>query len=475
MLAVHCYRNLSTRGTKCANSSSSYRIFLLQDPVNNFEDDSLTIQAPPDAINERTEVLYGEQNVVNTVLQFTSKARSRIYACVDYTRPSLTIEIEELRKAFLDAKRRGIRLRYVTEITEDNVVYCKELLKMVDELRHIEGIKGNFYISETEYIAPASFHEKGKPASQIIYSNVKEIVEHQRQFVFDSFWSRAIPAEQKIKEIEEGTIHYETKVLENKEQIFNHIKSVIGNASHRSVVSSVGGMQLVYNNFFEEYKKIIDRQRAGETKGKGVRWITYIDGYSVELAKIFLNAGIQVRHLKNLTPMNFAVDDRYFYATIDKMQDGKIMQGLLTSNEPAYVEHYNSIFEELWKNAVDAVQRIKDIEAGVHLADIEVIPSSARAQELYLDIVKSASEEILWIFPTANALIRQEKIGAIQLAKEAARERNVRVRILVPANTLIEQKIQQLKEHCCSSCHPSSPSSNDIIEARYIAQMSETK
>ena len=33
--------------------------------------------------------------------------------------------------------------------------------------------------------------------------------------------------------------------------------------------------------------------------------------------------------------------------------------------------------------------RIKDIEAGVDLADIEVIPSSARAQDLYLDIVKS--------------------------------------------------------------------------------------
>jgi hypothetical protein len=31
-----------------------------------------------DAISERTEVLYGEQNVVNTVLQFTPRAKSRI-------------------------------------------------------------------------------------------------------------------------------------------------------------------------------------------------------------------------------------------------------------------------------------------------------------------------------------------------------------------------------------------------------------
>ena len=66
---------------------------------------TLTTQAPPGAINERTEVLYGQQNVVNAVLQFTSKARSRIDACVDYTRPLLAVEIEQLRKAFLNAKR----------------------------------------------------------------------------------------------------------------------------------------------------------------------------------------------------------------------------------------------------------------------------------------------------------------------------------------------------------------------------------
>ncbi|MGB7955025.1 MAG: hypothetical protein WCF23_13690 [Candidatus Nitrosopolaris sp.] len=33
--------------------------------------------------------------------------------------------------------------------------------------------------------------------------------------------------------------------------------------------------------------------------------------------------------------MNFAVDNRYFHATIDKIEDGKTVQSLLTSNEPA--------------------------------------------------------------------------------------------------------------------------------------------
>ena len=461
-------RNGNYKVTKYRNTFRYY--FILTNQLYS-EDDSLTTQAPPDAVNGTTAVLHGEQNVVDTVLQFTSRAKSTIDACVDYTRPSLAVEIEQLRNAFLSAKRRGVRLRYVTEITGENVVYCKELLKMVDQLRHMDGIKGNFYLSETEYIAPATFHEKGKPASWIIYSNVKEIVENQRQFVFDSFWSRAIPAEDKIKEIEEGIIHYETKVIENKDEIFNHIKSVLDNANERSIVSSIGGMQLVYNNFFEEYKKIIGRQTkngSGRKGGKGIRWITSIDKYNIELVRIFLNAGIQIRHLRNLAPMNFAVDDRYFYATIDKMEDGNLMKDLLTSNEPAYIRHYNSIFEELWKNGVDAIQRIKDIQAGIDLVDIEVIPSSTRAQELYLELVKSASEEILWIFPTARAFMRQEKIGAIQLAKEAVKERSAKVRIMIPKDNLIEQKIQQLKQYCGSG-------NNNVIDIRYIAQMSETK
>ena len=78
-----------------------------------------------------------------------------------------------------------------------------------------------------------------------------------------------------------------------------------------------------------------------------------------------------------------------------------------------------------------------------------------------MDIVKSATEEILWIFPTTNAFIRQDKMGAIQLAKESAEKKNVKVRILVPADRLIEQKIQELKQHC----------PNHVIDIRFIEKM----
>ena len=98
---------------------------------------------------------------------------------------------------------------------------------------------------------------------------------------------------------------------------------------------------------------------------------------------------------------------------------------------------------------------------GVRSNVIEVIQTAGRAKELYLRLVKSAVEEVLLIFPTTNAFIRQGDIGAIQLAREAANKRNARVRILMPADKLTEQKrVQGLKQQ-----------HQRYIDIRYIEQM----
>jgi signal transduction histidine kinase len=109
----------------------------------------------------------------------------------------------------------------VLEITADNLDYCKEMLKF-SEIRHLEGMKGNFEVAdEKEYVAVATL-KKAQPIPQLIFSNVPEIVE-QQQFVFDSFWEKAIPSEQRIKEIEKGikssvtTIFNEYEKAEKKE------------------------------------------------------------------------------------------------------------------------------------------------------------------------------------------------------------------------------------------------------------------
>jgi hypothetical protein len=115
------------------------------------------------------------------------------------------------------------------------------------------------------------------------------------------------------------------------------MKSIADTADEQSTCCSIGGIQLVYNYFFDDYKKIVDRSRRKGKESKGVRWITSIDKDMVDLVKIFLDSGMQVRHLKNLIHLDFAVDNKNFNATIDKMEGGKLMESLLISNEPAYV------------------------------------------------------------------------------------------------------------------------------------------
>ena len=117
--------------------------------------------------------------------------------------------VDAIKNERLKAKRRGVNFRYITEITKDNLSYCKELSEFA-EVRHLNGVKGNFEISKIrikgewkgEYIATATLQE-AEPVTQLIYSNVKEIVE-QEQFVFDTLWDKAIPFLVRIKEIEEG-------------------------------------------------------------------------------------------------------------------------------------------------------------------------------------------------------------------------------------------------------------------------------
>jgi hypothetical protein len=42
--------------------------------------------------------------------------------------------------------------------------------------------------------------QEAKPLTQVIYSNVKEVVE-QGQYIFVTLWNAAIPAEKKKREI----------------------------------------------------------------------------------------------------------------------------------------------------------------------------------------------------------------------------------------------------------------------------------
>ena len=121
--------------------------------------------------------------------------------------------VEIYKKGLFELKTRNVKFRTITDVTKDNIKYCKELMQIA-ELRHLDGIKGNFGISEKAYTASATLQE-ATLLQQVVYSNVKAILE-QQQYVFETLWNKAIPAEQRLREIEEGI---EAEVFET---ITNH-------------------------------------------------------------------------------------------------------------------------------------------------------------------------------------------------------------------------------------------------------------
>ena len=296
--------------------------------------------------DEKTEVIYGEENVIDAIVAWQRKSEKRWNLSVECNVPHFSMS-ERIRNGYRDAIARGVEIRYITEITKDNLDYCKEIMSFA-QMRHLDGIVGNFVVSEKEYLGEASGKEF---LSYLIYSSKREIVD-QQNYIFENLWKNGIPAEKRIRLIEQGTIPAETRIIEDPAEIAFKIRTEILNSSKIIACSQPGRLQLIYDNFFDNYREVLSKQREG--KHKGIRLIVTIDRNTIDLVKKFVGVGVQVRHVRNLLPLSFVVTDKEVQANLEDIDSRKMIHSLLTSNEPAYVKQFASTFEQLWDKGIDA-------------------------------------------------------------------------------------------------------------------------
>jgi hypothetical protein len=155
-------------------------------------------------------MLIGPEITTKQAWEFFSHVYKKFDGCASSAATPIVMTV--FKDAYKSMKRREIKIRAVTDITKDNLKYCKELMQYA-EVRHISHLIGNFGVSETEYIIAPTMKE-GEPLPKLIFSNSKEMVE-QQQNIFDIFWNKAIPAEQRIKEIEEGREEEFLEIINN--------------------------------------------------------------------------------------------------------------------------------------------------------------------------------------------------------------------------------------------------------------------
>jgi len=187
-------------------------------------------------IDEQTTiVLYDPENIMKSALQLFSQVKERIDVCADYKAPSSHHTIKPLWNAIEGLKFRGVRTRFITEVTDKNIFYCKELIKIVDELRHLDEVKGNFGIADGIEYRASPTAEENKPPSQYVISNVKTIVE-QQQYFFDMLWTKSISANQRIMEIEKGLERHFIKTIDNPIKIQKIFLDITSSASFEILI-----------------------------------------------------------------------------------------------------------------------------------------------------------------------------------------------------------------------------------------------
>jgi hypothetical protein len=396
---------------------------------------------------EKTEIIEGTERIVALSLQCLARVKERYDSCGNDRLPSVIMTSESISNAYRELLRSGLKPRCITEITKENIAYCKELIKIVYELRHLEGIKGNFGISELDYMAPAIQTENYHLPPQLIHSNTRGMIE-QQQYFFQALWDKATPAQIRIREIEEGTPIETTEVVRGIENIVrNQVEGLsFTKIQNDACVDSTFPASLLSSNI------VWDKCLELRNRGVKLRTITEITPKNIAYCKRMVER-MELRHLDAIRG-NFSISDKKTYRGAASMNEGEPPTEGIRSTTKIFVEQQQYFFETLWSKAIPARQRFKEIEQGTKTEFVETLRDLYQIEELGFDLIKRAEEEIEILFSMTNASHLQGKTGALKLLQEAALSRGVKVRILVPVNDddnngggiIADDAICQLKE-----------------------------
>jgi hypothetical protein len=321
---------------------------------------------------ETAKVLKGLDNTTKAVLQFMSKEYNRISICLDSSGPATMVKHDPYKRALLELKYKGVKSMYITQITSHNISHCKELIKLTCELRHLDGVKGNFAVSESEYIA-ATYLQKAKAEPKLIYSNLREMVEAQ-QYVFDSLWARALAAEQKIKQIEEGESEFH-KVIIDRNEAANILLDLAKSIKKEALFLLPNDKALLRMDRLG----VLDTLVVASKGGVSVKIICPITEQNSNLVKRTSEKApeLKIHSCQGLPYGIFIADNSKYFSAELKQSDARQFQEAigfsLYSNSKPGIDSFKSFFELLWnKSLTDAPLTQDEVRSYVNIVLNEI-------------------------------------------------------------------------------------------------------
>ena len=299
---------------------------------------------------EKTELLYGVENTMSRGIQFMQNAKKHMDLFGEKNGPSIIIEFPDIYKNnYIAAKNRGVKIRFITEITEDNIHYCKELMNIVTEFRHLDGLVGGIAVTESEYMTTTTLRKK-ELLTQVFYSNAHEVVK-QGQYVFDTFWNKAIPAKQRIKEIEQGLEPEFFEVITDNKKVTEILVDLAKLAKKEVLLLLPNGKAMIRMDRLGVIDYLIE---SSQKNGAHVKIVCPLSSDNEEIVNRMSTNAPNINILNgNDTGYGILIVDakRFLRAELREPLASEFFDAIgftIYSNSKPSVESFKSIFELLW-------------------------------------------------------------------------------------------------------------------------------
>jgi signal transduction histidine kinase len=325
----------------------------------------LTPEASPapdyrdDDVTEKTEVIYGAENVLNRAIQGIPLAKETIDLCGEEDGPSAIVANEPILKKYIEASKRGVRIRQITEITNTNILDCKKLMGCMEQ-RHLYGLYGYFVIVDGKQFHSHAYGQEAKSFPHMVTSTVKVFVQ-QQQYFFNTLWEKAIPAEQRIKEIEEGRAPEKLEIIQDTQKSIGRAFDIMNKtqkellvlfATPRTFTFALRGEAAdIYRKLSKngvDIKLLVPRGGADQFEEENNEQIAKVreeisSSINLRFSDVDLNTRITIMISDRNEFMSWELKD-------DTLNDPYLAGGIATySNIKALASSYATIFDNLWK------------------------------------------------------------------------------------------------------------------------------
>lgn len=302
---------------------------------------------------ETVEIIRGSENLENLVLATLSGIRESFDSCLDHIGPSMQVGNVQQWNTISQLKNKGIKLRLITEVTKENLSYCKKMIKHA-EVRHIDAAKGNFMICDKKKYLVYITQNEEKLTTQLLYCNITSFVDTQ-QYLFDNLWSRAIPVRDKIKELELGLDREFIEIIKDPLEIKKLFHSLIKSATYEILL-----LFSTQNAFYRaESDGLLELLEEVAESGVNARILSTVDDDTMREIRRKKSknkhAQIHIRYIRRPLENKIMslVIDQAVSLSVEVIDDSKLSfeesAGSSTySNSESTVSSHVSIFETLW-------------------------------------------------------------------------------------------------------------------------------